>query len=122
VDPVSVVAQGVEGTQSAVAVFKRLLYLASEHHETFLPEVTPVWVALERRLAADLVDVEASAMLLFDAARPDLAEALLTRWCATEAVAALDLGEAIVRSMEARSRVLFGVREERGWRGPEQLW
>jgi dipeptidase len=121
-DPASVVPQGVEATRSAAAVFKRLLYLMADHHETFLPEITPVWEALERRLAAELPDLEASATILLEAGRSDLAETLLTRWCATEAVTSIDLGEAIVRSMEARSRILFGVREEPGWRGPEQLW
>ncbi len=44
--------QRVEATRSAVAMFKRLLYLLAEHHELFLPEVTPVWEALERESAA----------------------------------------------------------------------
>jgi hypothetical protein len=28
----------------------------------------------------------------------------------------------MVASMDARSRLLFGIREDHGWRGPEQLW
>jgi hypothetical protein len=34
----------------------------------------------------------------------------------------LDLGEAMVASMDARARVLFGVRESGSWRGPEIVW
>jgi dipeptidase len=117
-----VVPQGIEGTRSAVAVFKRLLSLVAEHHDTFLPEMTAVWEGLEQKLAAELPDLESTATILLDAGRADLAETLLTRWCHAEAVAALDLGEAIVRSVEARSRILFGLREEPGWRGPDQLW
>jgi hypothetical protein len=121
-DRASVVPQRVEATRSAVAVFKRLLYLVAEHHETFLLEVTPVWEALERELAAAARDVAESADVLATAGRADLARDLLTRFCSTEALRSLDLGEAMLNSMEARSRVLFGIRDERGWRGPEQLW
>jgi hypothetical protein len=28
----------------------------------------------------------------------------------------------MVEGMDRRSRVLFGIRVEPGWRGPEQLW
>jgi hypothetical protein len=28
----------------------------------------------------------------------------------------------MVASMDARSRLLFGIRDERTWRGPEQVW
>jgi len=121
-DRASVVPQRVEATRSAVAVFKRLLYLLAEHHETFLPEVTPVWEALEQELAGTVRDVAESADVLATAGRADLARDLLTRFCSTEALRGLDLGEAMLNSMEARSRVLFGIRDEPGWRGPEQLW
>ena len=67
-------------------------------------------------------DVAESASVLATAGHPDLARDLLTRFCSTEAVRSLDLGEAMLSSMEARSRVLFGIRDEPGWRGPEQLW
>ena len=120
--PRSVVPQDVEATRSAVAVFKRLLYLVAEHHETFLGEVTTAWEAFESRLASDVPDVTASAGLLFAADRPDLARDLLTRYCAGEALRGLELGEAMLASIEARSRVLFGVRDETSWRGPDQLW
>ena len=101
---------------------KRLLYLLAEHHELFLPEVTPVWEALERELAATVPDVAESASILAAAGRDDLARDLLTRFCSAEALRGLDLGEAMLASMEARSRVLFGLRDEPGWRGPEVLW
>jgi hypothetical protein len=118
----SVVPQRVEATRSAVAVFKRLLYLLAEHHELFLPEVTPVWEALEQERAATVRDVAESAHVLAAAGRGDLARDLLTRFSSAEALRSLELGEAMVASMEARSRVLFGIRDEPGWRGPEPLW
>jgi dipeptidase len=121
-DQVSVVHQRVEATRSAVVTFKRLLYLLAEHHETFLPEVTPVWEALERELTEHLSTTLESAGTLISAGRADLAEDLVTRFCTTQAIRSLDLGEAILNSIEARSRILFGLREDGPWRGPAQLW
>jgi hypothetical protein len=120
--PQSAVPPGVEATRSAFAVHKRLMYLLAEHHEVFLPEVQPVWEAVERRCVAGLETAIESARVLLDAGRADLAEDLLTRFSSTEMLHALNLAEAMVSSMEARSRVLFGVRTSRGWRGPEILW
>jgi hypothetical protein len=105
-----------------VAVFKRLLYLLAEHHETFLPEVTPVWEAFERAAESELNGVVESARLLLEAGRPELARDVVTRFSHAQALRALDLGEAMVASMEARSRLLFGIRDDGGWRGPEQIW
>jgi dipeptidase len=121
-DPSSVVPQRIEATRSAVFTFKRLLYLLTEHHEQFLPEVTPVFEALEDELVANLPDIVQSGRILSDRGEQRLARQLLTRFSETQALRSLDLGEAMLTSMEARSRLLFGVREDRSWRGPEQLW
>ena len=121
-DPRSSVAPRIEATRSAAAVFRRLLYLLAEHHELFLPEVTPVWEALERETTAAVPDVRESARILLDAGRPELAADVLTRFSCGEAIRALDLGEAMAASMDARSRVLFGLREDRTWRGPQRIW
>jgi hypothetical protein len=121
-DRPSTVSQRVEATRSAVVSFKRLLYLLAEHHELFLPEVTPVWEALERAAAERMGKVVDQALVLIDAGRADLARDLLSRFCHDQALDALDLGEAMLNSMERRSRVLFGIRDEPGWRGPERLW
>ncbi len=121
-DRPSMVSQRVEATRSAVVTFKRMLYLLAEHHELFLPEVTPVWEALEAATAAQLAMITEQAQTLIAAGRTDLTRDLLTRFCQVEALRALDLGEAMVESMERRSRVLFGIRDEPGWRGPAQLW
>jgi dipeptidase len=121
-DPPSTVSQRVEATRSAVLTFKRLLYLLAEHHELFLPEVTPVWEALERAAAERATTVVDQALVLLDAGRTELARDLLTRFCHGEALDALDLGEAMAESMDRRSRVLFGIRDVAGWRGPERLW
>jgi dipeptidase len=121
-DRASAVPQRIEATRSAVAVFKRLLYLLAEHHEAFLPEVSPVWEMFEGEQAAALDDVARMAETLLSAGQPDLARRLLTRHCSTEAIRSLDLGETMAASMDARSRLLFGIRDDRPWRGPRQLW
>jgi hypothetical protein len=120
--PGSVVPQAVEATRSAVAVHKRLLYLLAEHHELFLPEVTPVWQAFERQAADALRHTLHAARVLLREGETEGAEWLLTRLAADEALRALDLGETMLASMDARAQVLFGVRTEGGWRGPDQLW
>lgn len=121
-DAVSPVPQRIEATRSAVAVYKRLLYLLAEHHEAFLPEVTPVWEAFERDQEERLAEIQAAAAALLGSGRGDEASSLLTRHCADQAIRALDLGEVLVASMDARSRLLLGIREEPGWRGPDQVW
>ncbi|MEM9776651.1 MAG: C69 family dipeptidase, partial [Chloroflexota bacterium] len=118
----SVVPQRIEATRSAVYIFKRLLYLLSEHHELFLPEVLPVWEALEAALAIEQKEVVDTAETLLAAGKPHLAQIYLTDYCAQHAIRGLDLGEVMVNSMEARSRILFGIRGDTTWRGPEQLW
>jgi hypothetical protein len=121
-DQPSAVPQRIEATRSAVAVFKRLLYLVAEHHEVFLPEVTPVLEAFEADQAAGLRAIEAAAGALVAAGRDGTAADLVTRYCSDQAIRALDLGETMANSMDARSRLLFGIREDRTWRGPGQLW
>ena len=117
----SVVGQRTEAARSAVYVYKRLLYLLAEHHEVFLPEVTPVWEALERELAGEAAEVVQTAALLIGSGRTDVAERYLSRYCGEAAIRGLDLGEAMLNSIEARSRVLFGLRDGDPWRGPQLL-
>jgi hypothetical protein len=81
-----------------------------------------VWEALERATSEQLATVVEQAQVLIAAGRAELTRDLLTRFCDAQALQALDLGEAMVAGMDRRSRVLFGIRVEPGWRGPEQLW
>ena len=121
-DALSAVPQRVEATRSAVAVFKRLLYLLAEHHELFLSEVTPVWEAFEREAADQLASVDEAARVLISSGRREVGRDLLTRFSSERALRALDLGEVMVASMDARSRLLFGIRNKPGWRGPRRIW
>lgn len=119
---VSMVPQRVEATRSAVVAGKRLLYLLSEHFEQFQPEVAPVWEALEAAERRALDDAIEQARILISAARPDLASDLLTRLSSDLARRALDVVETMAESMEVRSRILHGIRDEPGWRGPAIDW
>lgn len=119
---VSIVPQGIESTRSASAVFKRLLYLVAQHDALFRPEVTAVWEAVERKLVADYPAIVDTAQTLIDAGKPDKAAAFLTYYCRTELLAALELGETLARSLEARTRALFGISTDMTPKSAEQIW
>jgi hypothetical protein len=103
--------QGVESTRYAFGVFKRLFYLTSEHVDEFLPEVTAALVSFEAKLAGSLEVVERTALKLFESGEPELARAHLTYRSSTEAMNALHLGEALSASIEARTKLKFGIRK-----------
>jgi len=102
--------QGVESTQYAFSVYKRLFYLVSEHRDQFLPEVTGALSAFEATLAAAQPGVERTALKLFEAGEPGLARDYLTYYSNTEAMNGLRLAEALAASIEARTKVKFGIR------------
>jgi len=119
---VSQVPQGIESTRSASQIFKRLLYLIVQHSAVFLPEVTALWEAVERRLIAACPGVTQTAQILLDAGRSDLAADHLDYFTRTELLAALDLADAMARSIEARTRALYGIRTDPEPLAPDQLW
>ncbi|MBI2257084.1 MAG: C69 family dipeptidase [Proteobacteria bacterium] len=121
-DVLSAVPQGIESTRSASAVFKRLLYLVGQHDDLFRPEVTAVWEATERKLTADYPGIVETAQTLIDAGKPERAVAFLTYYCRTELMAALDLGETLAGSIEARTRALFGISTEMMPKSAKQIW
>lgn len=102
--------QGMESTRYAFRVFKRLFYLTSEHGAEFLPEVTSALGDFESKLAEAQPIVERTALKLFEAGEPDLARAHLTYRSNSEAMNALQLGEALAASIEARTKLKFGIR------------
>lgn len=118
----SSVSQGIESTRSATAVFKRLLYLIAQHDALFRPEVTAIWEAVERKLLLAHPGVVDTAATLFDAGKPERAAAFLTYYCRTELLSALDLGETLAGSFEARTRALFGIDDGLTPKSAEQIW
>ena len=121
-DTLSHIAQGVESTRAASEVFKRLLNLVAQHSEVFLPEVTAVWEAVERRLRADVLLVQDMAQCLLDAGRAELAQDCLTYFSKTELLGALQLAEDLARGLEARTRALHGFRTQVQPKGAAQIW
>jgi len=102
--------RGTESTRYAFRVYKRLFYLTKEHEDTFLPEVTEALTAFESSLIDRQQTVERTATVLYEAGEAELAREYLTRYCNSEAMDGLRLGEALADSIELRTKVLFGIR------------
>jgi hypothetical protein len=103
--------QGIESTRYSFGVFKRLFYLTNEHRDVFLPEVTAALTDFESKLMRSLPVVERTAVKLFEAGEPELAREHLTYRSSTEAMNGMELGEALSASIEARTKVKYGIRK-----------
>ena len=57
--------------------------------------------------------MEETARTLFDAGKPELARKYLTYYSNTEAMHGLQLAESLAQSLEARTKVIFGIRGEK---------
>ncbi len=102
--------RGIESTRYAFRVYKRLFYLTKEHEDKFLPEVTESLNAFESKLIERQQSIERTALTLYKAGEAKLARNYLTYYCKSEAMNGLRLGEALGESIEARTKVLFGIR------------
>lgn len=103
--------QQQEATEFAGRTFKRLMYHTCAHPDMFLPEVTRAFDAFEREELSSRGSVEATAMTLYDAGKPALARRYLTDRSADRAQEALELGNALLGSIEARAKLAYGIRE-----------
>jgi dipeptidase len=99
-----------EATLFAGRLFKRLMYFTCDRPQKFLPEVSEALTAFENRMIADQPDLEATALTLYAAGQSRLAAQALTRYTQTRAAEALELGAALLASIEARTRLLYGLR------------
>jgi dipeptidase len=99
-----------EATEFAGRTFKRLMYFTCDHPDKFLPEVTEALTAFEDRLIEDRSKVESTSDALHKNGHSDLALSYLTDYTSNAATSALKLGNALLASIEARTRVLYGVR------------
>jgi dipeptidase len=107
IDPVQ---QGLESTHYADRAVKRLLYLMDEHRDVFLPEVSAALRAFDSREIAAQPGIERTAKILLDAHEEALARRYLTEQSHTAAAEGLHLIEALSESIEARTKVLYGIR------------
>ena len=103
-----------EATEFAGRTFKRLMYFTCDHPEKFLPEVTEALIAFEDGLIREQATVVETTETLFDAGKSDLALSYLTDYSATRGESALKLGNALLGSIEARTKLLYGYREPTG--------
>ena len=86
------------------------MYFTCDHKDKFLPEVTEAITAFEDKLIADQASVEQTSNTLFDSGEEGLALKYLTERSHEAAADALALGKALLASIEARTRVLYGLR------------
>jgi hypothetical protein len=104
-----------EASQFAGRLFKRLMYYTCDAPDRFLPEVTEALTAFEAVSMVDVLAIEERARVLFEAGRPELGRAVLNEYSLQRSEEALELGEALLGSIEARHRLLFGYREPVDW-------
>jgi dipeptidase len=100
-----------EASDFAYVTFKRLMYYTCDKPDKFLPEVTEALAAFENQSIAEAPMVESRARKLFAVHEPEMARALLTAYTTQRAQEGLTLGRALLGSIEARHRLLFGFRE-----------
>ena len=99
-----------EASLFAGRLFKRLMYYSCDAPELFLDEVTATLTAFEDESMRDVGMIEARALALFEAQQPLMARQVLDEYSSRRARAALDLGSALLGSIEARHRLLVGYR------------
>jgi len=104
------VQQGLESTRYVNRAVKRLLYLVDERRDAFLPEVTAALTAFESRQLEAQPGVERTAEILLKASEGALARRYLTEQANAAAGDGLRLIEALAASIEARTKVLYGIR------------
>jgi hypothetical protein len=87
------------------------MYHTCTHPQEFYPEVRQALTAFEDGMHRDMSRVDATARALIDAGEQDLARRYLTEYSHTQAAEALDLGEDLLASIEARARLQYGIPE-----------
>jgi dipeptidase len=105
-----------EASEFAYITFKRLMYYTCDQPQKFLPEVTEALVAFENESIAGTTSVETAARTLFQAREPEMARSVLTDYSIERAKDAIQLGKALLSSIEVRHRLLYGYRAPKGSR------
>ncbi|MFT5502681.1 MAG: dipeptidase [Gammaproteobacteria bacterium] len=116
------VNQGVESTRSAVAIFKRLMYLCFQNENTFVPEVEKVFETFEVNMAKKQSDVLETAETLLHFGKKRLAIKYLTDQSTNDLLEALSLCEKLVQFIEIKTRLMFGIDRTGPPRSPKQVW
>jgi dipeptidase len=99
-----------EASQFAYITFKRLMYYTCDKPEKFLPEVSEAITAFENQSMEQSKTIEATAAKLYGVAEKQMGDDVLTNYSNRRAADALSLGSALLGSIEARHRLLYGYR------------
>jgi dipeptidase len=103
-----------EASRFAYGTFKRLMYYTCDKPEKFLPEVTEALSAFENQSIAQSKAVESRALKLYGVGEEQMAQDTLTDYSSRRAADALSLADALLGSIEARHRLLYGHRAPTG--------
>lgn len=103
-----------EASEFAFTTFKRLMYYTCDKPDKFLPEVTEALTAFENQSMDQVARVEARANRLLSIKEETMATDELTAYSTQRAAEALRLGHALLGSIEARHRLLYGFRAPTG--------
>ncbi|TIP25882.1 MAG: peptidase U34 [Mesorhizobium sp.] len=98
-----------EATEYAFHLYKRLLYYTCSRRDEFYDEVVGTLTAFENHMIDDQAWVEQSAEGMFERGENDSAKKLITYYSGVQAMRALDLGNALLSSMEQRTKLLQGI-------------
>lgn len=100
-----------EGTEFAGRLYKRLLYHTCTDPKEYYPEVHDALSAFEKRMRDDQPSVEKTAGTLIDSGERKLAQRYLTEYSHNKASEAMRIGEALVDSIETRSKLRSDIPE-----------
>ncbi len=103
-----------EATEFAGRTFKRLMYFTCDRPAEFLPEVTETLSAFEQRLIGEQQQLTVTANALYKAGEAELARQFLTDYSAQRGQQALQIGNALLNSIETRTREKYGYRRPQG--------
>jgi dipeptidase len=99
-----------EASQFAYITCKRLMYYTCDKPEKFLPEVAEALTAFENQSIGQSKMIEATAAKLYSIGEAQMGDEILTDYSNRRAADALDLGDALLGSIETRHRLLYGYR------------
>jgi dipeptidase len=103
-----------EASRFPYITFKRLMYYTCDKPAKFLAEVTEALVAFENQSIAQARGIEATVAKLLEANEPGMAHDVLTNYSSQRALDGMLLGDALLASVEARHRLLYGYRAPTG--------
>lgn len=99
-----------EATQYAFRLFERVLYFACHgSKDPFYSEVLTTYEAFENQAMQEQDGLERSARILLEEGEQKLARKMLTRYATDKAERALTIGNALARSLQVRTKLLYGI-------------